>query len=324
MACDRAGRRGVRSSRAGGIPPCPHPRRSRRNANGGRRTGQHAGGGAQVLRRPPSDSGIRARPHHSRGDAADESVRLRGRHERGGRESVQSAAPPAGGLRTRRGWVFDVVLEEVVTSRYSGWIGYACILAGTAAFAMFLTAAGEGFEGWSAIAAVGAVVLLAVGIGLTVVNVRRHRSSYPFGAPLDSRRGTTPRRLLVEEHSAVPTAAIWPGWALHSALIIVRPATDGPPGRPQQGENDADYQQDDSDRPQDRDAENKPEHEQNQTENDHGVYLVSSGSNLLRYEPLVPGLPSGRQPQTERSSSADRRRTLSSAQSGIRWWLHIR
>ncbi|MGV9748185.1 hypothetical protein ACWDTG_25250 [Rhodococcus zopfii] len=60
-------------------------------------------------------------------------------------------------------------------TRLAGWIGFACVLAGVVAIALVLTAAGGGFEGWTAVATIVAVALLVVGAVMIVLNFRRRR-----------------------------------------------------------------------------------------------------------------------------------------------------
>ncbi|WP_420749315.1 hypothetical protein [Rhodococcus sp. O3] len=60
-------------------------------------------------------------------------------------------------------------------SRFAGWIGYVCVLAGVAAIALVLTAAGGGFEGWTAVGTIVAVALIVVGAVMIVLNFRSRR-----------------------------------------------------------------------------------------------------------------------------------------------------
>lgn len=68
-------------------------------------------------------------------------------------------------------------------TRFAGWVGYACVLAGIAAIALTLFAAGGGFEGWSAVGIVVAAVLIVVGAVMIVLNFRRRRLGGSGGTP---------------------------------------------------------------------------------------------------------------------------------------------
>jgi len=65
----------------------------------------------------------------------------------------------------------------------SGWIGYACILAGIAVVALVLYAAGDGFEGWVLVGALAAAVLILVGVVMSVLNLRHRRLRGSGGTP---------------------------------------------------------------------------------------------------------------------------------------------
>lgn len=60
-------------------------------------------------------------------------------------------------------------------ARLAGWVGYACVLAGVAAIALVLTAAGGGFEGWAALGTIVAAALLVAGVVMILINFRRRR-----------------------------------------------------------------------------------------------------------------------------------------------------
>lgn len=68
-------------------------------------------------------------------------------------------------------------------SRASGWVGYACILAGIAVVALVLYAAGDGFEGWVIVGAIAAAVLIVVGVVMSALNLRRRRLRGSGGTP---------------------------------------------------------------------------------------------------------------------------------------------
>ncbi|MEE2034484.1 hypothetical protein [Rhodococcus chondri] len=60
-------------------------------------------------------------------------------------------------------------------SRAAGWIGYGCVLAGIAAIAMVLAAAGDEYRGWTIVGIVAAVVLFLVGAVMITINFRHRR-----------------------------------------------------------------------------------------------------------------------------------------------------
>lgn len=64
--------------------------------------------------------------------------------------------------------------ESIVDSR--NWPGLTLILLGLVAVGATLTAAGYGFAGWTAIGAGVAVLCLAAGIGMVMLEHRRVRS----------------------------------------------------------------------------------------------------------------------------------------------------
>jgi len=60
-------------------------------------------------------------------------------------------------------------------TRASGWIGYACVLAGLAVVALVLYAAGDGFGGWVVVGSIVAAVLVVLGVVLSALNLRSRR-----------------------------------------------------------------------------------------------------------------------------------------------------
>lgn len=68
-------------------------------------------------------------------------------------------------------------------ARASGWVGYACVLAGIAVVALVLYAAGDGFTGWVIVGSIAAAVLILLGIVMSAVNLRRRRLRGSGGTP---------------------------------------------------------------------------------------------------------------------------------------------
>jgi hypothetical protein len=71
----------------------------------------------------------------------------------------------------------------------------------------------------------------------------------------------------------------------------VTAATDGTAATSQQHEDDADYDQDDSDRPQERDTGYQADDQQNRTQNDHSISLYITNPTERRWQhPIVADL----------------------------------
>lgn len=66
----------------------------------------------------------------------------------------------------------------------SGWVGYACVLAGIAVVALVIYAAGDGFTGWVIVGSIAAAVLILAGIGMSAINLRRRRLRGSGGTPM--------------------------------------------------------------------------------------------------------------------------------------------
>ncbi|GGG20120.1 hypothetical protein GCM10007304_37510 [Rhodococcoides trifolii] len=86
------------------------------------------------------------------------------RYEQGSQESEDDAVDDSRTARAHAG-------EAITDAR--NWPGYFLVALGLAALGLALTAAGGGFEGWTMIAGVSSVVLIAAGIGLVLFQRKR-------------------------------------------------------------------------------------------------------------------------------------------------------